>query len=236
MATEKRGYAYFLVIGGEPASGPAVRDWFNGAPIGALKRLPNVRAIELSNPEASSDPYLDDGPGPLLMLQLDFASLDDAQSALNSEIFAQAVGDLSAAPAKVTGVADLMEVEFFPVAGQDAPMPRTAPVSYVVRYHRPAEDEAAFVANYRRAHPPILGKFANVRNVICYYPVAWHDETEIPSADYMLGNEVVFDTVEDLNASLASDIRHELREDFKTFPPFTGRNTHYAMTRKRVGP
>ena len=83
-------------------------------------------------------------------------------------------------------------------------------------------------------HPPVLGKFPRIRNVMCYLPIAWTDPTGIASADYLLGNEVVFDSLEDLNAALASDVRHELREDYKSFPPFYGTNSHYAMRRQRL--
>ena len=71
--------------------------------------------------------------------------------------------------------------------------------------------------------------------MICYYPVDHADPLDLPSCDYMLGNEVVFDTFDALDASLNSPVRHELREDFKTFPPFTGANTHYPMQRRRIG-
>lgn len=227
-------HAYFLTVFGNPEDGAAFREWFGDEPLAKLCGLRNVRAVELFVPEEAHDPYLADEHLPLLMVELDFDGVDDAQRALNSEVFAQAVGDLSHAPVPVSAVAELMEAEAFPVNGRIPE--RTAPVSYVVRYHRPAEDERAFVAHYREKHPPILARFPGIRYVACYYPVAWHDETEIPAAGYMLGNEVVFDSVEALNAALASDIRHELREDFHTFPPFTGRNTHFAMTRKRAGP
>ncbi|MHA1569402.1 MAG: hypothetical protein ACTSXZ_08020, partial [Alphaproteobacteria bacterium] len=62
----------------------------------------------------------------------------------------------------------------------------------------------------------------------------WRDPTDIVRADYLLGNEVVFDSLEDLNAALKSEVRHELRADYKTFPRFHGRNTHCAMRRRRL--
>ena len=56
----------------------------------------------------------------------------------------------------------------------------------------------------------------------------------LPSADYMLGNEVVFDAIGAFNAAMASEVRRELRADFHRFPPFSGQNTHYPMDRKRL--
>ena len=68
--------------------------------------------------------------------------------------------------------------------------PLTAPFSYVVRYHKPAEDEAAFIRNYVDTHPPTLGKLPGIRSVMCYFP----QDMAVPAlaaADYMIGNECV---------------------------------------------
>ena len=40
--------------------------------------------------------------------------------------------------------------------------------------------------------------------------------------------------IDDLNAALKSEVRHELRADYKTFPLSNGRNTHYAIRRQRL--
>ena len=64
------------------------------------------------------------------------------------------------------------ERRFYPVGGETEPAPLTAPFSYVVRYYRPAEDEAAFIKNYVETHPPTLGKLPGIRSVMCYFPQA----------------------------------------------------------------
>jgi uncharacterized protein (TIGR02118 family) len=125
-------------------------------------------------------------------------------------------------------------MHFYPVGGERSPAEWTAPVSYVVRYHRPAEDERAFVAFYTGSHPPLLGRLPGIRNIMCYLPIAWRDSSGLEHSDYLLGNEVVFDSTEALDAALASPVRDALREDFHRFPPFSGRNTHYAMLRRRL--
>jgi len=229
--------AYFLVFSGPAEAGEAFRDWFAEEPGPALARLDGLVACDLYTPEASHDPYLDDGPGPLAMAQLYFADLKTLEAALGSPGFPAAAARCEGAPVDgLTAAHEAMAARFFPVGGapEAAPLPTVASCSYVVRYHRPAEDEAAFVAHYVKHHPPILGEFPNIRNVMCYLPLDWTDPLGVPRADYMLGNEVVFDSVEDLNASLRSDVRHKLRDDYKTFPPFSGRNTHYAMRRERI--
>ena len=50
----------------------------------------------------------------------------------------------------------------------------------------------------------------------------------------MLGNEVVFDCVEDFNTAMQSPVRHEMREHFHSFPKFSGAVTHFAMLRERL--
>ncbi len=103
----------------------------------------------------------------------------------------------------------------------------------MVRYHKPAEDEAAFIRNYVDTHPPTLGKLPGIRAVMCYFPQASR-RTGVQPADYMIGNEVVFDDVAAFNAAMQSQVRQELRRHFREFPPFTGRNTHFPMNRTRL--
>jgi uncharacterized protein (TIGR02118 family) len=120
------------------------------------------------------------------------------------------------------------------IAGADAPAALTAPFSYVVRYHRPAEDEELFVRHYVETHPPLLARLPGIRNVMCYLPLGWRHDGGASTADYMLGNEVVFDDIAAFNAAMASPVRHELRAHFRQFPAFSGNNTHFAMHRRRV--
>lgn len=226
--------AWFLMARTDPADGGAARDWAMAQLVPALKALPALGALDYFTPEESEDPYLDDGPGPAFMVQADFASVDALQTALSDHAVAGLLRDAEGRPKDIAFGHEALETQAFTVAGQSEPQPRTAPVSYVVRYHRPAENEAAFVAHYVDHHPAILGEFPGIRNVFCYLPVDWADPIGLPREDLMLGNEVVFDSVDALNAAMASDVRHRLRDDYKTFPAFTGRNTHHAMTRQRL--
>ncbi len=227
--------AHFLTFTGAAADSGKIGDWFAGAPAAALMALPGVETLDLYAPEPSDDPYLDDGAGPLLTVQTGFESVVALEAGLAAPRAREASGDFAGTPAAGCAVAhDAMALKFFPVAGESAPSPLTAPLSYVIRYHRPADDETHFVEYYCAHHPPVLGKFPRIRNVMCYLPIAWRDPTPIARADYLLGNEVVFDSLDDLNAALKSEVRHELRADYKTFPAFHGANTHYAMRRQRL--
>jgi uncharacterized protein (TIGR02118 family) len=228
--------AYLLTYNGPAAAGEELRAWIGGEPVDLFRRAAGVESIDLYVPDKpAQDPYLDDGPPPLATLQVGFHTLEDLEALVSGPAFARTVArptpDL---PAGVSAVHEAMDWKSYPVAGQAQPAPLTAPLSYVVRYHRPADDEAAFVKFYVDNHPALLGKLPGIRNVMCYLPLAWKDGSPLVHADYMLGNEVVFDSVAALEAALKSPVRHELREDYRRFPKFTGRNTHFAMQRTRL--
>ncbi|MBI3704457.1 MAG: EthD family reductase [Rhizobiales bacterium] len=209
------------------------RRWHDNEAIRAWSSLPSLMAFDLYVPSAAGarDPMVDDGAGPLFLVMLEFPSPAALKQAAQSRDFAT---PLSSLPAGLKLSADPMERLSYPVAGQTAALPLSAPFSYSVRYHRPAEDEARFVDFYLASHPPLLARLPNVRNVICYLPVQGIDPAGLPSADYMLGNEVVFDSIEAFNAAMASEARRQLRADFSRFPRFTGRNTHHPMERTRI--
>ena len=209
------------------------RGWYEKEAIRAWSLLPGLSVFDLYVPAADrpKDPMVNDGSGPLFLMMLEFSNPVVLEQAARSHNFA---APLSSLPACLALSADAMERRCYPVAGEIAPMPLSAPFSYSVRYHRPAEDEDRFVNFYLTNHPPLLARLPNVRNVICYLPVRGFNPGGLPSADYMLGNEVVFDTIEAFNIAMASEQRRELRADFSRFPRFTGSNTHYPMSRTRL--
>lgn len=215
--------------------GNAFREWLKADALPALTLLPGAHAIDLYVPAGRvSDPYLDDGAGPAATVMTSYTTVEAAQTALADPAFNQSFAEMDGCPVDADAAHDLMEMRFFKVPGQPSPDHFTARISYVVRYHRPADDEDEFVAHYLSHHPPILATFPNIRNVICYVPVPWTDPTGIPPAEYLLGNEVAFDSLDDLDAALNSPVRDTLREDFNGFPKFSGANTHYPMRRTRL--
>lgn len=211
----------------------AARGWYENEPIYAWSSLPGLTAFDLYVSAAGrpKDPMVNDGSGPLFLMMLEFSSLAALEQAVRSKNFA---APFSTLPTGLDLSADAMERRSYPVSGETEAKPLSAPFSYSVRYHRPAEDEVRFVDFYLTNHPPLLARLPGVRNVICYLPVRGINPAGLPSADYMLGNEVVFDTIEAFNAAMASEQRHELRADFVRFPRFTGANTHYPMERTRL--
>ncbi len=192
--------------------------------------LPGLAWLDLYAPAAAAthDPYVQEGPAPAHLAILAFASPAALAHAASASAFAAGLSELSAASCTA------MRYVPYPVAGESNPAPLLARFSYVVRYHRPADDEAAFVRHYLDDHPPLLGRLPGICNVMCYIPLPWHHADGPPAADYMLGNEVVFANAADFDAAMVSPLRHALRADYRTLPRFTGRNTHFAMDRTRL--
>jgi hypothetical protein len=211
------------------AAEPAL-PWFGAELVKALSSLPSLSALDLYRPVAGThDPYNKDEGPPLLIAVAEFQTrnaLDAAAAALE-----RAPANF---PSDISTTITPMERCFYPVDGEAKPGSLRAPFSYVVRYHRPAEDEAAFVAHYVADHPRLEARFPGIRSIICYFPLKLAGPQRLPCCDYMLGNEVVFDCIEDFNAAMQSPVRHEMRAHFHSFPKFSGAVTHFAMLRERL--
>jgi uncharacterized protein (TIGR02118 family) len=226
-------FAYEVVCSGERGLQDAVRTWSDSVAMPAWTALPELLAVDayIMVAGGTHDPFVDDGPGPLLLAMLQFKTVEKMSRAIAVTAFARSLEGLPQGVA-ITGTP--FERRLYPVAGEAAPGPLSAPFSYVVRYHPPADDEAEFVSHYLADHPPLLAKLPEIRSVLCYLPLAAPATPPLPTANYMIGNEVAFDTPEAFNAAMASPVRHELRAHFRNFPKFTGRNTHYPMMRRQL--
>ena len=228
--------AYFQTLSlPQSAGGDAVSDIrrdYCGEVIPELLRQKEISGVSLFSPAPIHDPYVDDGMPPGLVIQINLTD-----KAALSKLFETATTRLVlSSPAGALLGHDVFDVISFGLAqGQDAP-PRTAPVSYNVRYYSPIENPDTFVSHYLDHHVPILKRLPDVRNVLCYVPIAWDHPPELQKSGCILGNEVVFESFQSLNAALASDVRHTLREDFEAFPVKPGPHTHYAMSREDFSP
>jgi hypothetical protein len=231
---------YEIAFRGPPEQRAGLQMWPEAQACDACAGLPGLASLDLYMPADGSalDPYNDDGAGPLMMLMLDFASRDALTAAVARGRIMAAAGAL-APDIAVTGTA--LERRFYPVGEDETPAPLQAPFSYVVRYHRPADDETAFVKNYLATHPATEARLPGIRSIMCYLPLDEARASDLhgaridaPPADYMIGNEVVFDDIEAFNAAMASPVRQELRTHYRAFPRFMGANTHYAMIRRRL--
>jgi hypothetical protein len=222
---------YEIAFSGDRTLANAARDWFDAGRVASWARLPGLSALDVYRPadEGAHDPFNADTNGPLLVVMPEFER-PDTHAAARSML----EDDLASLPPGVGVTVSGLERRFYAVAGETSPAPFLAAFSYVVRYHRPAEDEAAFIANYVATHPQTLAKLPRIRSVMCYFPVQAPVPRKCAVADYIIGNEVVFDSIADFNAAMQSPIRHELRAHFNAFPRFTGPSTHFPMNRTRL--
>jgi hypothetical protein len=81
-----------------------------------------------------------------------------------------------------------------------------------------------------------MARFPGIRELEVYSRLDWISSVPWARMNFMQRNKVAFDSPEALTEALHSPVRHEMRADFKTFPPFTGSNTHYAMMTRVVHP
>lgn len=218
-------YAVFISLTGTDDLAGAVGERLESNIIPALRQKGQVNCVSLfTSVPGQEDPYGKDETPAQFMIQIDLDDLNYIKPLFDD-------GDLMDALRK-SATCEAYRALSYPVDGATAPAPRTAPVSFNVRYYAPVDDEKQFVEIYLQRHPPILAELPGVRNVLCYVPVAWTNPTALPVSNCILGNEVVFDSMNALNDALASEVRHRLRDDYNDFPVRPGPNTHFAMTRR----
>ena len=223
--------AYFQTLTQLPdtneVSGAEIRQRFCDETIPILLRCAEIDCVSVFSPEQAQDPYTDDGQPPELVCQFNVSDLTALARVFgNKEVF-----KLLAFSQQGRFSADIFDVIACDIDGVAEPSRRSAGVSYNVRYYAPVEDEKTFIDHYLKSHPQLLAALPGIRNIFCYVPVAAFANSPAPLSNCILGNEVVFDSVEALNASMESDVRHRLREDFEAFPVKAGPNTHFAMQR-----
>jgi len=200
---------------------------------------PKLRKAFAYTPDGASDPYLNDGPPPPLAAQLYFSDIAELEAALAPDGHLQALAAPGALPslAGAEVVQQAMLTRDFRVAD---PTFRTAagtlPCSYLVSYPGPADDLNAWLAFYITHHPVPMAKLPGIRGIEILTRLDWCGFLPWKRANDMLRNKVVFDDGAALSAALASPVRHEMREDYKRFPPFSGGNTHFPMATLAIEP
>jgi uncharacterized protein (TIGR02118 family) len=205
-----------------------------GDPLEYLKSVPGVETVELYVPQSGDVPKMDDIPAPTIIVQVDFDSQDDAKRLLDSDKFKALFLDSDAFPVPAEKInLEAFETVHYPLQSEEMPPERTAPMSFVVRYYGPVKDHAQFVKTYTEMHPPLLAKFPAIRNVLCYLPLGWADNSEISDDAIVIGNEVVFDDLAGLNAALASPASDAVMTDSENFPSW-GYSSHHAMHRELI--
>ena len=225
--------AHFLIFSTDAPTANETTGSFPEQEISTLATLPGVERVDRYEPtEFPGDPYNDDRQGQVLTIQTSYRDIASLEQGLASAEFQRLVNAASGSGYRLTH--DAMEMLPYSVADESEPRELTAPISYVVRYHYPADDVKGFIDYYTSHHPIIEKRFPRITNIMCYLPIKWRDPTGLPFLGYMLGNEVVFESVEDMGLALHSPVIDEMTKDFEQFPTFQGCHTHYPMRRTRI--
>jgi uncharacterized protein (TIGR02118 family) len=205
--------------------------------VGIVKTTPGLRKALVYEPQSADDPYLNDGAPPQLAAQLYFADIADLEAALAHAGHLQALVAPNDFPSlsgtAVTQQAMLSRAFRVPDAAFSTGEPHC---TYLVSYEGSAADLNAWLHHYIANHPPLMAKFPGIREIEVCTRIDWCGFLPWPRVDYMLRNKVVFDNAAALTAALNSPVRHEMRADYKTFPPFTGPVSHFPMATFAIEP
>lgn len=199
---------------------PPTSDWLAArlARAHAWAGLENIVA-HLSG--ATNDPYLHDQDLPLLMLQLYFAELSDAEAQMVAEGGVQGLLDERWAITQ-----QVMLVRRYPVAAGGIALQQH---TYLVAYHGAPLDYSAWLQHYVTHHIPLMKRLPGLRVLEVYTRVDWASALPIARSQAVQRNKVVFDDAEAMSDALSSPLRHEMRADYLRFPAFEGANQHYPM-------
>jgi hypothetical protein len=204
-----------------------------------IRTTPKLRKALAHTPATTSDPYVNDGPSPSLVLQLYFADFPELEAALAHAGHLAALTSAEEFPALAQAAAAQQAMLVRPFAVPD-PLFKTAAgephSTYLVSYEGEAEDLNAWHAHYLEDHTRQMAMFPGIRELEVYTRLDWVSLLPWTRLSFMQRNKVVFDSAEALQRALNSPVRHQMRADFKTFPAFTGPNNHYAMATRVLQP
>lgn len=221
---------FALVLFHDDPSGIMVPEGELAALHALLRDVPGMTGALVFTPATARDQYTDDGASPPLGLQLHFPRLEDLEAACAPDGPLQG---LAAALPSLAGSEATAQAFWRRTWEVPDPQVRTAegalPCSFVVHYPGPAEDENAWHAHYMHGHPPLFQRLPGIRGIEILTPVDWVSHLPHRKVRHLQRNRVTFDSPEALTEALQSPVRHELRADFHTFPPFEGGNYHYPM-------
>jgi hypothetical protein len=239
MVTHPMQIAWFAVFHDKARPTLRIADAERERLISIVRATPRLASGIVYSPAATNDPYLDDGASPQLALELLFANLPELEAVLAPDGHLQALAQPETLPslagASVTQQAMLVRSYAVPDPVYQSASGQRA-CAYLVDYPGPAADLNAWTTHYIGHHAPLMAKFPDIRRIEICTRLDWCGFLSWPRAHSMLRNIVCFDSPQALTAALNSPVRHAMREDFRTFPPFEGGNTHYPMTMELVTP
>lgn len=222
--------AFFLTYHDEVDAARRVSDEHLKKFTDTLSAVRGVERLLVFTPEKTSDPFLKDEALPQLAAELYFDDIAALERAAGRNEALQALADLLPRE-HVTQQAMLVRPFAVPEPG---PRGNGLPCTYLVGYEGPAEDLNTWLAHYIENHPPLMARMPGIREFEICTRIDWCTFLPWRRDPCMQRNKVVFDSVQALTDALHSPIRHEMREDYKRFPPFSGRVFHYPMATREV--
>ena len=177
----------------------------------------------------AEDPFIEDSPPLWQVLQCYFDAEDDLAAAIAADGPLAALADPGTYPTLAAADARHQPMTVHRLLAPDPLPPLPACCTYLVAYEGPAEDPAAWRQHYRSSHGALMTRLPAVREVEIYEPLACPTGLSWPRASHMQRNKVVFDSPQALTGALHSPVRSRMREDFRRFPPFSGRVTHHPL-------
>jgi len=118
----------------------------------------------------------------------------------------------------------------------DAAMQGSLHCTYLVAYEGPAEDLNAWRGYYLAHLPPFMATMPGIRELEVYARLDWVGFLPWPRAEHMQRNKTAFDSAVALTAALNSPVRRAMRTDYSSFPPFSGKTTHFPMSTLVIRP
>ena len=204
-----------------------------------LRATPGLDKALVHTAVVASDPYVKDGEAPQLVLQLYFAELPKLESALAGNGPLSVLTSRQHFPTLANTNVTQQAMVARPFAVPE-PVLRNAPgtpyCTYLVSYEGEAEDLNAWHAHYLARHTVHMTCFPGIRELEVYTRLDWVSALPWSRVNFMQRNKVAFDSPEALTQALHSPVRHEMRADYKTFPPFTGPTNHFAMATRVLRP
>lgn len=232
-------FAYFAFFENVDGSQLAVSEADVETVAEIVKLTPGLTSANLYTPEITKDMYNKEERSPVFGMQLYFNELTEIEEAMAPAGHLQqlaASGVLSSIRgAKATQQA--MYVRPFPVDEGRLDIEKNgSPCSYVVHYAGPAQDLNIWLHHYVSHHPQIMRTFPGIRQIEILSRVDWCGFLPWERVNYMQRNRVMFDNPAALQIALQSPARIAMREDFETFPPFEGGNSHFPMETRVIFP
>lgn len=212
----------------------------------ASRDLPGLTRFVTHLPvkSASGDPLLKtDALSPCCVLQWYFDDLGLLETALQHDGAIHGIVDRATRETHgaLTFVQQAMAVRRFATSDPDAPgdtgdtgaagdpQHHAERCTYLVGYEGEAEDFNAWLTHYLTHHPPLMMQLPGIRELEIYTRVDYRSGLAIQRTTAMQRNKVVFDDPSALAAALASPIRAHMKQDFNTFPPYSGSTPHFPM-------